>query len=136
MRLRTINSRIKYRLSRSKGNVFLTEDFTDLSGRDQVGRALRTLIDQGILVKIGYGLYAKAQFSKIFKKVMPIAAMTELAREALSKLEVETAPTTYERLYHEGKSTQVPTGRVIGVKSRISRKISFNGWEMTYEYVS
>lgn len=39
-------------------------------------------------------------------------SLSALAREALDKLGVETVPTTYERLYNEGKSTQVPTGWV------------------------
>ena len=135
MRLKSLDKRIKYRITRSKDNVFVPEDFSDLSGRDQVGRAVRYLIKQGDLVKIGYGVYAKSRYSKIFNKVQPVKPLQELAREALEKLGVETAPTYYEVQYNKGNSTQVPTGRVIGVKSRVTRKISFDGFEVSYERV-
>lgn len=135
MRLTSLYKRIKYRIARSKDNVFVPGDFFDLSGRDQVGRALRMLIKQGRLVKIGYGIYAKSRYSTIFNKVQPVKPIQELAREALEKMGVELAPTFYEVQYNKGNSTQVPTGRVIGVKSRIARKISYEGIEVSYERV-
>ncbi len=135
MRLKTLDSRIKYRIARSKDNVFILENFSDLSDRDQIGRALRKLIKDGEMVKIGYGLYAKATFNKFAGRIMPAQPLPWLAKEALSKLKVRTAPARFERLYNEGKSTQVPTGRVIGVKDRVSRKIGFGTAEIFYERV-
>lgn len=135
MRLKTLDSKIKYRIARSKDNVFIPEDFSDLSGRDQVGRVLRQLVNEGELVKIGYGLYAKSVYSEFSNRFVPARPLPWLAKEALEKLGVETAPTMYERMYNEGISTQVPTGRVIGVKDRVSRKISFGDSDITYEYV-
>lgn len=135
MRLKTLESRVKYRISRSRDNVFLPSDFVDLGGRDQVGRVLRSLISNGGVVKIGYGIYAKASYSNLFNKTQPVASLPELAREALSKLGIKTAPTYFERLYNERKSTQVPTGRVIGIKDRVSRKIRYGASEIVYERV-
>jgi len=134
-RLKTLQSRIRYRIAKSKCNVFVLGDFADLSGSDQVGRALRTLQKKEVLVKIGYGIYAKTRYSRVLKKVVPIRPLPVLAREALGKLDIETAPTKFERLYNQDQSTQVPTGRVIGVKDRVSRKISYDGWEIKYEHV-
>jgi len=48
---------------------------------------------------------------------------------------VETAPTRWDEAYNSGKSTQVPTGRVIGVRGRVRRKISYNGFPLKYERV-
>ena len=135
MRLKNLDKRIKYRIARSKDNVFVPGDFFDLSGRDQVGRALRVLIKQGNLVKIGYGVYAKSRYSSIFNKIQPVKPVQELAREALEKIGVEIAPTFYEAQYNKGNSTQVPTGRVIGIKSRVARKISYDGFEVSYERI-
>ena len=135
MRLKSLDKRIKYRIARSKDNVFVPKDFFDLSGRDQVGRALRQLIKDGDLVKIGYGLYAKATYSEFSNRIIPARPLSWLAKEAMEKLGVTTAQTKYERMYNEGSSTQVPTGRVIGVKNRVSRKISFEGSDIAYEYV-
>lgn len=135
MRLNTLDKKIKYRIARSKDNVFVLDDFADLSDKDQIGRVLRNLVREEKLIKIGYGLYAKARYSTIFNKVMPIKSIPSLAKEALEKIGIEPAPSTYDRLYNERKSTQVPTGRVIGVKDRVSRKISFDGWKMVFEYI-
>lgn len=135
MRLKTLEQKIRYRIAKSKDNVFILEDFGDLSGRDQVSRTLRNLIADGQLAKIGYGLYAKSRYSDLFNKNMLTKDLPSLAKEGLKKLGVETYPTKYERLYLSGKSTQVPSGSVIGVKERVSRTISYNDWTIQYERV-
>ena len=56
-----------------------------------------------------------------------------LAREVLSRLGVETSPTLFEKLYTEGKSNQIPTGRLIGVKRNITRKIGYDGCFIQYD---
>ena len=59
--------------------------------------------------------------------------LRELAAEALGRLGVEIAPTRMEQDYNPGKTTQVPTGRVIGVRSRVRRTITYNGVPLSYE---
>ncbi len=49
-------ARIQSRLKRSKCYVFTRDDFKDLAGYDQVGRALRELVKEGPLLKVGYGV--------------------------------------------------------------------------------
>ena len=68
MVLNTLESRIRYRLSRSKDSVFTPMDFSDLSDRDQTGRVLRKLVAEQSLVKIGRGLYAKTKTSSLTGK--------------------------------------------------------------------
>jgi hypothetical protein len=136
MRLKTLSSKVKYRIAKSKDKVFLLSDFDDLSDRDQIGRILRSFVKEQELIKIGQGLYAKARYSDLFNKVMPIDTLADLTKEALIKLGVKTYPTSFERAYNEYKSTQVPTGRVVGVKNRITRKIRYEGREVVFEYVS
>ena len=137
MSLKTLKSRIQYRISRSKRNVFVPKDFLDLSDRDQGGRVLRQLVAKGLLVKIGQGLYAKAVRSVFSNNIIPVKPLPELATEALiNKLNAQVVPTMAEKLYSSGQSTQVPTGRVIGVKGRISRKISFNGISIKFEHAT
>jgi len=136
MALNTLKSKIKYRLSRSKETVFTPQDFLDLSDRDQVGRVLRQLVAEESLLKVGYGLYAKSSKSSVTGNVIPEKGLPELAKEALNKLGVIVVPSTAEREYNSGKTTQVPTGRVIGVKGRVSRRIGYNGKYITLEHVS
>lgn len=135
MRLKTIDQKIQYRIAKSKENVFIPKDFADISGRDQVSRALRNSIKKGKLVKIGYGLFAKTKYSTLFNQTMLIKDLPSLAKEGLQKLGINTFPTEYERLYNEGKSTQVPSGSVIGVRQRVSRVIEYDGWKIAYERV-
>lgn len=133
----TLKNRVKYRISRSKNAVFTPSDFLDLSDRDQVGRALRQLVNEEVIIRFGQGLYAKAKRSSLTNKLIPINPLPELAKEALQKkLNIEVVPAKEVQQYNMGKTTQVPTGRVIAVKGRVSRKMAFNGKSITYQYVS
>lgn len=136
MSVKTLKSRVKYRVSRSKDDVFVPGDFFDLSGRDQVGRALRQLVNDDILVRFGQGLYARTKRSKFTGKIMPVKSLTELAKEALSKLNVKVIESEELARYNRNESTQVPTGRVIAVKGRVSRQMSYNGVTIKYQHVS
>lgn len=133
---KSLEDRIKAKIARRKSNVFIREDFADMGGYDQVGRALLKLTRQGSLAKLGYGIYAKTRTSQLTGDVMPIAPLPALAKEALQKLGVKIQPTRAEKDYQEGHSTQIPTGRLIGVnKSRLSRKISYKEALIYYERV-
>ena len=66
---------------------------------------------------------------------MPTKCIRELAPEALGRLGIETAPTRMDEANASGKSTQVTTGRVIGVRGRVPRKISYNGFPLKYERI-
>ena len=134
---KTIETRILARISRMKSSVLLREDFIDLGGYDQVraGR-LRQLAQKGKILKIGYGLYVKAKVSSLTGETLPVQNLPTLAKEALKRLGVEVNPTKAELDYQAGRSTQIPTGRLIGVKNRISRKIGYKGTSIYYERAS
>ncbi len=130
---KTLEEKVAYRINRKKESVFLRGDFLDLSGYDQVGRALLGLARKGTLVKIGYGLYAKTKLSELTRRPVPIEPLPALARKALIRLGVTPVATKAEKDYVEGRSTQVPTGRLIGVNKRIDRKIIYKEAEIHYE---
>ncbi|MBP6825967.1 MAG: hypothetical protein KA165_05310 [Saprospiraceae bacterium] len=132
----TLERKIAVRISRKKSTVILRKDFDDLGGYDQVGRALRTLAAKGKIMKIGYGLYARTTLSSLSGKPVPEKPLPSLAKEALQRLGVETAPSTLEKAYNADKSTQVPTGRMIAVKGRVSRKIGYGGAYISYERIA
>ena len=132
-RLKSLEDRMAYRVERKRGSVFLREDFGDLADYDQVGRSLRRLVAKGKLVKIGYGLYARATRSPLSGNTVPEKSLPSLAAEALRRLKVEVRPSREARAYNEGGSTQVPTGRVLAVKGRISRKIGYDGKYVSFE---
>lgn len=137
MALNSLKSRMKYRVSRSKMAVFVPRDFLDLSGRSQVGRGLRQLVAEGVLIRFGQGLYAKARRSSLTGRLIPVKPLPELAEEALrDKLGVEVVTARELWLYNSGRSAQVPTGRVVAVRGRVSRKMSYEGKSIKYQYVT
>ena len=137
MALNSLKSKVKYRISRSKSAVFTPRDFLDLSDRDQIGRVLRQLVSTQHLIKFGQGLYAKAKRSALTGKLIPIKPLPELAKEALNdKFKVKVVPANDLNRYNSGETTQVPTGRVIAVKGRVSRKMAYDGKSIKYQYVS
>ena len=130
---KTLFDRIADRIGRKHRRVFLREDFADLGSYDQTGRVLRELVRAGRLVKIGYGLYAKAKPSALTGEIVPVAALPELAKEALNRLGIEIEPSRLEKDYNAGKTAQVPTGRLIAVKGRIRRKIVYAEVSISFE---
>ncbi|HBM17297.1 MAG TPA: hypothetical protein DD381_13295 [Lentisphaeria bacterium] len=132
----SLENKIRYRINRSKYSSFILSDFSDLSDRDQVLRVLRKLISENKLIRLGQGVYARAKISTITNKPIPEKNLRALAITALKKSGIRIFPTRMENEYNEGRSTQVPTGLVIGVNKRVSRKIGFNERYIKYEKVS
>ncbi len=120
----TLKSRLTTKISRSKREVFLRSDFEKLAGYDQVGRALRQLTSDELLVKIGYGLYAKARPNRITGKPMLSArgGFTQVAQEALSRLGITWETSQATKAYQTG-STQIPANAEVVIFDRFSRKI-------------
>ncbi len=133
MRAESLETRVIKRIARKRGDVFLRADFRDLGGYDQVGRVLRGLVGKGRLLRIGQGLYTRAAASPFDGTPAPVKGLRTLAKEALDRLGVESAPTRFEQAYNAGKTTQVPAGRVIAVKKRVRRKIGYNGAFVSFE---
>lgn len=129
----TLSYKISTRIARKNSVVFVREDFSDLGGYDQIGRILREMASSGKLIKIGYGLYAKAKRSSFTDEIIPVAPLPVLAKEALERLGVKITQSSLEKDYNAGKTTQVPTGRMIAVKGRVSRKIGYKGAYISYE---
>ena len=121
------------RIVRKKSPVLLREDFDDLGGYDQVGRALLALTKKGKLIKIGYGLYVKAKLSSLTGVTVPVEPLPALAQKALDRLGAAPGPSKAAIKYRQGRSMQVPTGRLISVNKRISRKIGYNNVTVVYE---
>ena len=130
--IQTLETRLLKRIARKRGDVFLRVDFDDLGGYDQVGRVLRRLVRQGELMKIGFGLYARAVQLPFSDSPVPPQGLTTLT-EALQRLDIKTVPSRLERDYNAGRTTQVPTGRVVAVARRVRRKLGYNGFFLSFE---
>ena len=107
--------------------MFLTREFTDLSGRRQVLRALRKIVAEGRLVRLGCGVYGLAFTSGLSDRPMLFHphGFIGAARTALTKLGVAWEPTEREIAFREGRSTEVPAVAAVRIRRRFSRRLSF-----------
>lgn len=130
----TLEERIEMSLRRSACKVFVRKDFDKFGGYDQVGRALRGVINKGLLIKAGYGVYVKAKPSTLTGKPIPVVPLIEVGLEALTKLGVKPELGTAAQDYRDGRTTQMPMSTVLNVgSSRISRRIGFGKKSIRYE---
>jgi len=127
----TLKAKIDARIRRSNRVVFMRSDFDALGGYDQVGRALRCLASDGKLIKVGYGLYAKARPNRLTGKPMLAAegGFTQVAQAALKRLGVKWSPSDAEIAYQEG-STQIPANAQVVVLDRFSRTIATDNFRL------
>lgn len=131
MKRLSLKSKVATKISRSKREVFLRTDFETLAGYDQIGRALRQLTSDGVLVKVGYGLYARARPNRITGKPMLAAkgGFTQVAEEALSRLGVKWEPSKSVLDYQSG-STQIPANAEVIIFERFNRRIGTEKFEL------
>lgn len=109
-------------------------EFSGLGSAAQVGRALRSLIADGVLVRLGLGVYAKAKRSILSGAPIPIRPVEVLVPVALEKLGVVVAPSQATQAYNNGSTTQLPAGMVLNTgQRRVSRKLGFGGRVVSYE---
>jgi hypothetical protein len=123
----TVRDRIADRIRRTrKTDVFLRDDFSDFGAYDVVGRELRKLVGAGMLVQVGYGLYARAKRSVLSGKPIPVAPLIGIGYQALRRLGYSPKPSQAALDYIERRTMQVPAGDRIAVPgARVRRKIAF-----------
>jgi hypothetical protein len=131
----TLREKVEARIAERRDDAFLTREFTDLAGERQVLRALRELTDEGKLIRLGYGVYGRAEISSLTQEPMLAGdGFSAVSRQVLDKLNVAWEPSTAERDYNAGHSTQVPmTPRVRLRRGRFRRKLQYKAMELSIE---
>jgi Family of unknown function (DUF6088) len=136
----TILDQIVDRIETSEHNVFFRKDFADLGSYTQVGRCLQKLSEEQNLIRIGLGIYAKTLVyteEPFVGRVYISQPLPNIAKEALSRMGFEVVPSQGDLEYASGRSTQVPTGRRLGIKGRkVTRRIGYKGVYVNYEYAN
>lgn len=118
--------------------VFSRSDLTqDFSNREQLrlNRALRAFMDEGLIIKIAHGLFAKAESMLLGKekRVVLTEPFETVAAEALNKLGVKWELGSAIREYNEGKTTQIPVVFSVRLKSRFRGSIQAQGRRIIFE---
>ncbi|WP_087690911.1 MULTISPECIES: DUF6088 family protein [unclassified Pandoraea] len=130
----SMKDRLISSLRKRRAEVFLRADFADLGSEAQLSRALRELVDDGIIVKLGVGVYAKAKPSVLSGRPIPVRPVEVLAPQVLKRLGVRTYPSRLVAAYNAGRSTQLPAKVVINTGNRrIARKLGFGQQFIQYE---
>lgn len=133
---RPLIEKVRERIHRSGDRVFLMSELRGFGdGRSGVKRVASELVRNNELVRLGVGVYAKTRVSTISGKRIMAGPLPDVGREALRKLRIPLVLTGFERELRDGRSTQVPTGRVVGVGKRTSRKLSYQGQALEFERV-
>ena len=132
----SLQDRIETRIAEKGDASFLTREFSDLGEERQVLRALAKTVAAGKLVRLGYGVYARAEPSPLSGQPMLSArqGFLDASRQALTKLGVAWEPAEWERAYNAARSTQVPINAAVRVKKRrFSRQLSYRGKPLVVE---
>jgi len=120
----TFRNRVLEHILNTPNSVILRKDIDFLGEPRQISRALKALVEDGELIKLGYGIYAKAEFSNLLDRPIISAGFTIACIEALKRLKVEWEPSQAIKDYNEGRSQQVPAHFEVRLKTRFRRKIS------------
>lgn len=130
----TVKERITASLRASKDGVFLRNEFDRFGDYRQVSRAMKELAGDGLIVRVGYGVYARARKSTLSDRTVPEASLVSIGLEAMSKLGVKADVGKEARALRDGESTQVPMLPIISIgNSRVRRKIGFGKRAVVYE---
>lgn len=119
--------------------VFSRNDLTiNHSNQEQLrlNRALKAFIEEGHIIKIAHGLYAKAEkmaFPNNEEKPVLRKPFEDIAIEALNKLGIKWQFGTAIQEYNRGESNQVPVNLTIRLKSRFRGTISAEGRKIFFE---
>lgn len=120
-------------ITKRQGVVVLREDVKKLGSPRQVSRGLKALLEDGYLVRLAYGVYAKALQSALVNRPVIASGFTEACIEALERLNVRWEPSQAIRDYNVGKTQQVPARFEVRLKSRFRRKLFYGSRELAIE---
>lgn len=125
--------KIEQHIDFSMQQVFVRKDFEVFGGYRQISRALSKLIEKKRLIKLGTGIYAKAQVSKYLDSPLLEGGFDNVAREALDRIGVDWEPGTAEQEYNAGQTQQIPMQNMVKLKTRLRRAISYQGRQLLFE---
>lgn len=120
---KSLKFKVLDRIRELPGNVVLRQEIEDMGSPRQISRCLKTLVEMGELVKIGYGIYAKSYLSELIDEPIIKEGFSSACIEALTKLGIKWELGSFAKAYNAGLSTQVPVRLAVQLKSRFRRTL-------------
>jgi len=129
-----IQERLLRSIRQRKSTVILRTELAGMGSPSQLTVALKALQVQGVIVRIGTGVYAKTRRSSVTGALIPAGSLESLASETLKKLGVSVQTGRAAAEYNTGQTTQLPGAFVAHTgRRRISRRIAVGGRQVVYE---
>ncbi len=120
-------------IQRTAGAIVLRSDLNELGDSRQISRALRALVEDGELIKFGYGVYVKAQITEYSDEPIMIVTMAEACIEVLERLGIEWELGQAIKDYNKGKTQQLPTKFIIKLKKRFRGQLGTKRRAVVFE---
>ena len=134
VRSTSVKERIQRSIAARRGEVVLRRDLVRFGSAAQISRALKQLIAEGRLVRIGTGVYAKAAPGPISGIPMARQPLGALAAETFDRLGIPWRLGAAQRRYNERLTTQVPWRTTFDTgRRRISRRLQIGKRVVEYE---
>jgi hypothetical protein len=134
VRSASVKERIQRSIAARRGEVVLRRDLVRFGSAAQISRALKQLIAEGRLVRIGTGVYAKAAPGPISGIPMARQPLGALAAETFDRLGIPWRLGAAQRRYNERLTTQVPWRTTFDTgRRRISRRLQIGKQVVNYE---
>jgi hypothetical protein len=123
----TIKRQILEQISKSRAKVFVPGDFKDIASYPQIMRALKLLIADEKIIKIGYGVYSKAAINQFTKRPRPLFDPVTTARAMFKKLKIKWNYSPAVIAYNRGETTQIPVKNffILDKKRRFTRTAGY-----------
>ena len=103
-----------------QGQIYFAEDFMDIANNEQVRLALSRLTKEGLLIRLGHGIYVYPKTDLLLGKVRP--SLEDIAQAVAQRAKITIKPTGAYALNRIGLSTQVPM-KVVYLTNGDSRTI-------------
>lgn len=129
----TFRDKLLRKIQSKRSEVILWSDLKDLGSSRQISRALKDLVDDGRLVRIGRGIYAKAKISKYIDEPIINIGFEAACLQALKRLNVKWELSQFIKNYNEGKTQQVPAKLEVRLKSRFRRELKYDDNKFRFE---
>ncbi|MCL1985433.1 MAG: type IV toxin-antitoxin system AbiEi family antitoxin domain-containing protein [Betaproteobacteria bacterium] len=121
-----IITRIKQSVAKTSGDIVLVRDLKRFGSPSAVARALRHLSAEGVLYRLGYGVYAKTAANACSDALLPRQPLEVLAAQVVERM--------CGGAKDAGKNAVPPVRKADN--RRMSRKIAIGVWEMRCDKVT
>jgi aryl-alcohol dehydrogenase-like predicted oxidoreductase len=123
----TVKQQILNKISKSRAKVFVPGDFKIITSYPQTLRALKELVQEGKIIKVGHGLYSKAEINQFTKRPRPKFDPMTTAQAVFEKLNIAWRYSSAVTLYNSGQSTQIPVKNffILEKKREFTRKADY-----------